>query len=223
MLSEWPPEAILTVRGCIYSHVHDRSLGCSDSYRLRNCSTRLRLTPKVNRTRRHRDVDPTSIVPQSGPSPSSMSLTKPSGDRRSPTRHFRSRACRPARHRAYAWRLQDCHKGPTLCRGGATAGLQTHVQRNLGHRCRSLAITEHGANPPSHGTAREDCPQYEPGSVTGSRGNHRTERPRDAPQRLRRPIGCSRGPECRAVARTPESAHDASGGRIRFSLFGICD
>ncbi len=169
---QWSPEGKPTVQGCICSRVQDHSPGRSASYCRRNCSTRLRFTPRSNRHQGHRDSERTSIVLLSGPKRSSMSSTKPSGDRHSActrpsvadTTLVRGMsASRASSLRMAAAGLPRMRNGSILCRGGASARLHTHVKRNLGHGCRSCAIAEHPLYPPSHGTPGTGCPQRDSG------------------------------------------------------------
>ena len=162
------PDGKLTVRRCTCTQVQDYSAGRSASYRRRNCSTRLRFTPRSNRHQGQRDAERTSIVPPSGPSRNSMSSTKPSGDRHSActrpmvadTTLVRGMSASNASSlRMAAAGLPPMGNGSTLCRGGASARLHTQVKRNLGHGCRSSAIAKPPLYPPSHGTSGTGCPR----------------------------------------------------------------
>lgn len=168
MSYQWSPEGEPTVQLCTCSRIQDHSPGRSASYCRRNCSTRLRFTPRSNRHQGHRDAERTSIVMLSGPRRSSMSSTKPSGDRHSActrpsvadTTLVRGiSASRASSLRMAAAGLLRMRNGSTLCRGGASARLHTHVKRNLGHGCRSCAIAEDPLYPPSHGTPGTGCPK----------------------------------------------------------------
>lgn len=160
------PDGKLTVRRYTCTHVQDHSAGRSASYRRRNCSTRLRFTPRSNRHQGHLDAERTSIVPPSGPSRNAMSSTKPSGDRHSActrplvadTTLVRGMSASNASSlRMAAAGSRRMGNGSTLCRGGASAWLHTQVKRNLGHGCRSSAIAKSPLYPPSYGTPGTGC------------------------------------------------------------------
>lgn len=172
MVQQWLAEGRPSVQRCICSRVQDHPPGRPASYCRRNCSTRLRFTPRSNRHQGHLDAERTSIVLLSGPERTSMSSTKPSGDRHSActrpsvahTTLVRGMsASRVSRLRMAAAGLPRMRNGSILCRGGASARLHTHVKRNLGHGCRSCAIAEHPLYPPSHGTPGTGCPQRDSG------------------------------------------------------------